>query len=162
MDKSYIIRKPENLFSPQLVFYKEKIIQNIEKAIRITGNPARLRPHVKTHKTKQIVNLCQAMGIQKFKCATIAEAEMLAQCNVQDILIAYPLVGPNLLRFLQLMERYPHTRFSMILDDRAIARELESLAETKHQPVEVFIDIDPGLHRTGVPLGHDVSDSITI
>ncbi len=158
MEKSYLIKNPETLFSPQLVFYKEKIAQNIEKAITIAGNPTRLRPHVKTHKTKQIVQLCQAKGIQKFKCATIAEAEMLGQCNVQDVLIAYPLVGPNFLRFFQLKERYPQTRFSMVLDEKNIALEISRLAEEKHHPIEVFIDVDPGLHRTGVPLGTELAD----
>jgi len=158
MDKSYFIQHTEDLFSPQLVFYKEKILQNIEKSIVIAGNSARLRPHVKTHKTKQIVQLCQAKGIDKFKCATIAEAEMLAQCNVQDVLIAYPLIGPNIIRFFHLKERYPHTLFSMVLDDKKIATEVSRLAESKHLQAELYIDIDPGLHRTGVPLGSEVID----
>ena len=37
----------------------------------------------------------EALGIRKHKCATIAEAEMIAAAGGADVLIAYPLVGPE-------------------------------------------------------------------
>ena len=63
--------------------------------IDIAGGPQRLRPHVKTHKTREIARLELDAGITRHKCATIAEAEMLASCGVPDVLLAYNLVGPN-------------------------------------------------------------------
>ena len=85
----------ERVFTPALLFYKELILKNLALAIQIAGSPARLRPHVKTHKTREIVALELGAGITKHKCATIAEAEMLASCGVTDVFIAYNMVGPN-------------------------------------------------------------------
>ena len=53
-------------------------------------------------------------GVLKHKCATIAEAEMLAMADVPEVLIAYPLVGPNLHRFARLVRKYPRTEFAAV------------------------------------------------
>ena len=98
MDPRYTIANTSSLFSPALVFYKDLIRHNIAEAIRIAGSPARLRPHVKTHKTREIVLMQLEAGVTKHKCATIAEAEMLAQVAVPDVFLAYNMVGPNCAR----------------------------------------------------------------
>jgi D-threonine aldolase len=86
----------DELLTPSLVFYPDLIRRNIAAVIEaVGGRPSRLRPHVKTHKTAEIVKLQLAAGVTKHKCATIAEAEMLASVGTPDVLIAYPLVGPN-------------------------------------------------------------------
>lgn len=46
-------------------------------------------------------------GIRKFKCATIAEAEMLGHINAPDVLLAYQPVGPKISRLLDLIKAYP-------------------------------------------------------
>src|SRR5947208_1381046 len=93
MSPEYIIKDPSSVFSPGLLFYKTLIARNIAALVKRVGKPDRLRPHVKTHKTRQIVRMEQAAGITKQKCATIAEAEMVAQCETPDILLSYPMVG---------------------------------------------------------------------
>ena len=65
-------------------------------------NVNRLRPHVKTYKNKEVTLMLLNAGISKFKCATIAEAEMLALCKAPDVLLAYQPVGPKLDRFVKL------------------------------------------------------------
>ena len=55
----------------------------------------RLRPHVKTHKTKEASLLMMHSGINKFKCATIAEAEMLGMVAAPDVLLAYQPAALN-------------------------------------------------------------------
>src|SRR5450432_1890683 len=107
MNPIYAIEDTSAIFSPGLLFYKDIIQRNIAECLRIAGNPERLRPHVKTHKTREIVKLQLAAGITKHKCATVAEAEMLASCGVPDVLIAYNLVGPNCARLAKLMAAYP-------------------------------------------------------
>ena len=59
-------------------FYKELIKSNLAHMLSRAGGPARLRPHVKTHKTREIARMELEAGITKHKCATLAEAEMLA------------------------------------------------------------------------------------
>ncbi len=95
MNPHYAIRDTSRIYSPALLFYKDLIRTNINRAIEMAGDPERLRPHVKTHKTREIVRMGLEAGIRKHKCATIAEAEMVASCDAPDVLIAYPLVGPN-------------------------------------------------------------------
>ena len=60
-------------------FYPDRISGNIELAKRIIGDTNRLRPHVKTNKAAEVSRMLLDAGIRKFKCATIAEAEMLGQ-----------------------------------------------------------------------------------
>src|SRR5438105_11792659 len=111
MNPTYKLADEAGVFSPALVFYPELIRRNIARVIEMAGSPERLRPHVKTHKTREIARLLLDAGVTKHKCATIAEAEMLAECRVPDVLIAYPLVGPNVQRLVELMRKYPETRF---------------------------------------------------
>ncbi|MCS6850448.1 MAG: D-TA family PLP-dependent enzyme [Gemmataceae bacterium] len=152
MDLRYLLDDPSSVLSPGLLFYEDLIRQNIARTIEIAGGPERLRPHVKTHKTREIVRMQLAAGITKHKCATIAEAELLADCGVPDVLLAYPLVGPNCARLARLVAAYPRCRFSTLVDHPASARALS--AAFAHGPgIDVVLDIDPGQHRTGVAPG---------
>src|SRR5437762_4062648 len=94
----YVIQDAAALLSPGLVFYKDMIRSNLARMIFMAGAAARLRPHVKTHKTREIVRMELEAGITKHKCATLAEAEMLAQVGAPDVFIAYNMVGPNCAR----------------------------------------------------------------
>src|SRR5437764_13734928 len=95
MTTPYTLHDDSAVPSPALRFYPELIRRNLARVLELAGGPARLRPHVKTHKTREIVQLELAAGITKHKCATIAEAELLADAGAADVLVAYPLVGPN-------------------------------------------------------------------
>ena len=75
----YLVNDINKTDSPVLVIYKDRVQHNIDLAIKTVGHPSRLRPHVKTHKSPQATRLMLQADITKFKCATIAEAEMLAQ-----------------------------------------------------------------------------------
>jgi len=153
MNPQYAIADTSALFSPGLVFYKDLIRHNISEAVRIAGSTGRLRPHVKTHKTREIVRMQMEAGIKKHKCATLAEAEMLAQCDVPDIFLAYNMVGPNCGRLTKLMKAYPNSRFSVTVDHPAGAKVLSAAMAAAGEEAEVVIDLDVGQHRTGVPPG---------
>ena len=146
----YQIKNSDKLPSPALLVFPERIKNNIKEMVRIAGNPDRLRPHVKTHKCREIVSLQQVAGIVKFKCATIAEAEMLAGCNAQDILLAYQPTGPNLGRFLELVKKYSTVAFSTLVDNTVTVDHLDRLATESGVSLQVFIDLDVGMHRTGI------------
>ena len=85
----YRIDDINKIDSPALVIYSDRVKHNIALAIQMVGNVSRLRPHVKTHKSPQATELLLRAGITKFKCATVAEAEMLAQCKAPDVLLSY-------------------------------------------------------------------------
>jgi D-serine deaminase-like pyridoxal phosphate-dependent protein len=135
--------------SPALLLGLEPIRKNLAHMVKIAGDPARLRPHVKTHKLGWLVQRQLALGITRYKCATIAEAEMCAEAGAPDVLIAFQPVGPNLGRLVALQKKYPQTKFSTIVDDASVVDAMAKAGE----PLEVLLDIDVGKHRTGIPPG---------
>lgn len=151
----FIIDNPEHLDSPALVFYPERIKENIERLKEKIDKPERLRPHVKTHKSAEITLLMLEGGITKFKCATIAEAEMLGACRAPDVLLAYQLVGPKIDRFIQLVKTFPETSYSCLLDNEVSLADLSHAALNAEIEIDVFIDIDAGMNRTGIKPGAD-------
>lgn len=144
----YTIRNVDNIDSPALVLYRERIQQNITAAIGMVKNVNLLRPHIKTNKIAEVCAMMMAAGISKFKCATIAEAEMLAILNAKDVLLAYQPVGPKAQRLLLLAQKYPATTFSCLLDNAAVANHLSKVF-TGHS-IQVFIDLNVGMNRTGI------------
>jgi D-serine deaminase-like pyridoxal phosphate-dependent protein len=94
-------------------------------------------------------------GIKKFKCATIAEAEMLGTCQAPDVLLAYQPVGPKIDRFINLSDKYPNTRFSCLVDNEATAQDIGSKAKQHGSTIPVFIDLNVGMNRTGILPGED-------
>lgn len=146
MNDDFTFQGQEDIPSPQLIYYKDRIEENTRHAISIAGSPGRLWPHVKTHKMLELTRLLTRHGITSFKCATISELEMCAMAGAGRALLAYPLVGPNIRRFLSLRDAYPGTRFYALVDDMDIARSFPS-------PIDVFIDVNLGMDRTGIRPG---------
>lgn len=147
------IKNIESVPSPGLLVDADLVQQNIASMIAtVGGQSARLRPHVKTHKMPDVIRLKVAAGIDKFKAATIAEAEMVAGAGGRDVLLAYQVVGPNIGRLADLIARYPDTSFAALVDDVTVAETLSEKIGTP-QPLRVFIDVDCGMHRTGIEFG---------
>ena len=146
----YIINDIAALDTPALVVYPERVKKNINTLKGMIDDVNRLRPHVKTYKNREVTTLMLAAGITKFKCATIAEAEMLGMCQAPDVLLAYQPVGPKLKRFIRLIAAYPLTTYSCLVDNIAAAIEISSIAEQNHLQVPVFIDLNIGMNRTGI------------
>lgn len=147
------LENEEEVASPALLVHRERIEANLDRMVAMVGDPARLRPHVKTHKTPQIVAMQVRRGITRCKCATIAEAEMSAAAGATDVLLATQPVGPGMARLLALIDAYPGVRFSTIVDDAPIARALGAAAAARGARVDVLVDLDVGQHRTGIAPG---------
>lgn len=141
--------------SPSLLVYPDRIENNIKKMIEIAGNSNRLRPHVKSHKMPEIVKLQMKHGINKFKCATISETEMVASCGAKDILLAMQPVGPNIGRFLRLKNAYPGALISCITDDETVIEKISSEAIASKTDVHLWLDINVGMNRTGIAPGKE-------
>jgi D-threonine aldolase len=135
------------------VVYPERVRHNIRLLKSMIDDISRLRPHAKTHKSSEVTKLLLAAGITKFKCATIAEAEMLAMCRAPDVLLAYQPVGPKLVRFVKLIAAYPNTKFSCLADNLHAAVEIAEMAKENKIQIPVYIDLNIGQNRTGVALG---------
>ncbi len=146
----YEIADTEDVISPSLLVYPDRILHNIRAMIEMAGGTEHLRPHIKTHKTAEIVEMQLDQGIQKFKCATIAEAELLAMCNAPDILLAMQPVGANMKRFFDLVDTYPESKFSALVDNLDTMNALSEMARLRGGMVSLWMDINCGMDRTGI------------
>lgn len=152
-DKWFLIDNEEDVFSPSLLVYPDRIEENIRRMIAVAGGTERLRPHVKTHKMPEIIRLQLKHGIRKFKCATIAEAEMTATAGAPDVLMAYQPAGPNIKRYFDLISAFPETKFSCIADSEEVIMMLADSATTRKMHISVWLDINVGMNRTGIVPG---------
>jgi len=147
----YQIKNIHEIDSPALVVYPHLIQKNIDRMKEIVGDVNRLRPHVKTHKMAEVVKMQMDNGIKKFKCATIAEAEMLGLAGAVSVLLAYQPVGPKINRLAAIVEKFPQTNFACLVDDLAAAENISTTFLSRNKTIEVWLDLDVGQHRTGIP-----------
>src|SRR3989442_750341 len=127
-EKWYEVLNASEVPSPCLLLYPDRVRENIGRMIRMAGGFERLRPHIKTHKLAEVLKMQMEQGITRFKCATVAEAEMAAACGAPDVLLAYQPVGPNVHRLIRLLKSFPQTEFSVIADDAEAIRALSAPA----------------------------------
>lgn len=160
--------RPENdrsMATPGILLFPDRIEENIRRMIAIAGSADRLRPHVKTHKLAELIKLQQQQGIERFKCATLPEVAMVAGAGGPDILLAYPLLGPSVSLWLDLAEQFPESRFSLCVDSEEALAQLAQHAQKRKGTVDLFVDIDNGMHRTGMDpekaseLIHSIADN---
>jgi D-threonine aldolase len=146
----YIVNNIEEIDSPALLVYIDRVKQNINTLVGSIDNVERLRPHIKTHKSSEIARMMMDARIRKFKCATIAEAEMLGTTGAPDVLLAYQPVGPKAKRLAELTEEFPKTTFSCLIDNYESASHLSSVFQQINAPLNVYIDLNVGMNRTGI------------
>jgi D-serine deaminase-like pyridoxal phosphate-dependent protein len=149
----YSVKNIDELDSPALLIYPERVKENIQLLKSMVKDVRRLRPHIKTHKTKEVTRLLIDAGIDKFKCAGISEAELLGTCRAPDVLLAYQPVGPKLHRFVSLIRKYPATRFSCLTDHPFAAGQMASVFSANGMIVPVYLDLNTGQNRTGIAPG---------
>src|SRR5690625_1569949 len=124
----------------------------MEKNINWIANLAKegnlkLRPHTKTHKSPYIAQLQLDAGAVGITTATLGEAEVMVDAGIQDILIAFPIIGKRKLeRFKRLHER---ANLKVGLDDIKVAEGLNQVGEATQKKVPLYIDVDTGLGRMG-------------
>lgn len=142
-----------DLQTPALLIHLERVRQNIAAMLRhLAGDAHRWRPHVKTCKVPEVMRLLLDAGVRRFKCATTREAASLltladAHGAAIDLLFAMAQHGPNLTRVRALAAAHPRHALSVLSEDPAHAHALAAAG------IGVFVDLDPGYHRTGIPLG---------
>ena len=154
----YQVENINDIDSPALVVYRDRVAENIRTAIKMTGDVNRLRPHVKTHKSKEVAAMMIQTGINKFKCATIAEAEMLGMAGAAGVLLAYQPLGPKQFRFIELIKKYPGTKYSCLVDNLDAAKGLAALATDNDLEIAVYLDLNVGMNRTGIAPGREAID----
>ncbi|NHN32777.1 alanine racemase [Paenibacillus agricola] len=131
--------------------------------IRLTAERARncgvkLRPHTKTHKSIRIAReqiLCGAQGIT---VAKLGEAEVMAEGGIDDILIAFPIVGKaKLERLGKLLQK---ARVIVSTDNYDVARGISELGESLKRRIPLYVDINSGLNRCGGEPGEESGETV--
>ena len=150
----YTIQEVDRIDSPALLVYPDRAVENIRIFTEmVSGHTDRLRPHVKTNKSPEAIALLLDAGIRQFKCATIAEAEMLGMCQAHDVLLAYQPIGPKLHRYVELIKKYPNTVFSCLVDNMESAEAISLSARENVMTIQLYVDLNVGMDRTGIPPG---------
>ena len=144
--------------TPFLAVYEDRIQSNIERLIEsVNGETQKLRPHIKTHKIGEILDLFKTYNIHKIKCATIAEAELAAIHQISDILLAYQPVGAKKERWISLIKKFPDIVFSTIVDNLDSAKALDQIAQKNNLKLTVYLDLNTGMNRTGISVSKNWS-----
>lgn len=148
--------------TPFLAVYEDRIRFNLERLIgAVNGDTKKLRPHIKTHKIGEILELFKIYNIKKVKCATIAEAELSAIHEIPDVLLAYQPVGVKKERWISLIQKYPETHFSAIADNLESAKALSEIGENNKLTLNIYLDLNAGMNRTGISISDPWSDLAT-
>jgi D-serine deaminase-like pyridoxal phosphate-dependent protein len=156
--KWYSIENVDQIDSPALIIYPERVQENIALITSMVAEVSTLRPHVKTHKSVEITAMMMEAGIQKFKCATIAEAEMLGSAGAKDVVLAYQLTPVKMQRWIVLIRKYKKVHFSCLVDNLNSVTWLSAAAIKNGILFSVYLDLDVGMHRTGTHINKDVAD----
>ena len=137
-----------DLDTPSLLIDLDVLGRNIDemaKVARVAG--VRLRPHTKTHKSPEIARLQLDAGASGITVAKLGEAEVMMDAGIDDVLVAYPLVGEaKLARLRALMER---AQVRTTTDSVEVAEGLGTVGRDLGRDVEVLVEVDTGLHRVG-------------
>lgn len=142
-------RVPEGLDTPALVIDRPTMMSNIERmAAAMRDHGVALRPHFKTSKMIEVARLQLAAGAVGFTCATQAEVDSLLQAGVSDIFWAHAPATITKVRFAAEANR--SSRVAIGVDNIHIAERLASAAAEAGTIIPVLLEIDTGLHRTGV------------
>jgi D-serine deaminase-like pyridoxal phosphate-dependent protein len=144
---AYEIAGLDRVLTPALAVYPALVRNNIRRTIAVLGGDAgRWRPHVKTAKLGWTLRELRAEGVAHAKCATSLELRVACESGIGDVLVAYPVVGANAQRVAEIAASFPQARVSALVESAA------HLEQWRGAGVGVFVDLNPGMDRTGAQL----------
>jgi len=147
-DDEYRVANTDTALTPALVLYPEIVASNVERTIALlNGDGSRWRVHVKTAKLGYTMRMLVERGAVNFKCATTLELLMACESGAKDVLVAYPVMGANARRIWEIAELFPKVRISVL------AENAEQVMQWRGSSMGVFLDINPGMNRTGIEQG---------
>src|SRR5215213_729781 len=138
-----------DLETPIPVVDLDRLARNLDRAATYaTAHGLSLRPHIKTHKSPRIASEQIKRGAVGVTCATPFEAEVMSDvCD--DILVAYPPVGAA--RAARLAALPETVKLTLALDSLRAIEDLAIAARDADRRIGVYVELDLGMHRVGVP-----------
>ena len=144
-DPRYAVSGIEDVLTPALVMYPDVIAANIERTLELLdGNADRWRVHIKTAKLARTLRMLTDRAIRNFKCATTLELLVACRNGAPDVLLAYPVMGANARRVQDIAQQFPNVGISVLAENE------EQAQQWRASRVGLFIDINPGMNRTGI------------
>ena len=141
----YEVRNAGDLLTPALLVYPDLVDANILTTLKMMGGDAnRWRPHIKTAKIASVIGQMIGHGVRCFKCATTLELLTACDAGADDVLLAFPVTGANARRAAELVRLFQATYISVLVESR---EQLELWVGTE---AGIFIDVNPGMNRTGI------------
>ncbi|MDZ7724556.1 MAG: alanine racemase [candidate division KSB1 bacterium] len=153
-NKTYSIEAPEKIKTPRLILFSDRVQTNIDRMQHslVDVHPflglKHLCPHVKTHKSVRIVRQLVRRGVTSFK-ATPHELPLLIDAEISSIFLSYPCLPDTAHELTKLIRSYPNIDFRVQVGCRKHVDILRMAGEGKVQ-WNYYIDMDVGMHRTGV------------
>src|ERR1700758_4073759 len=148
-DERYQVAGMEEVLTPALLVYPQAIAKNITMVLNVlSGDAERWRVHIKTAKLGYTLRMLIESGVRHFKCATTLELRTACEIGAKDVLLAYPMVGANARRVRGIAEQFPNVRISILAENE------EQVRQWSGSHIGVFLDINPGMNRTGIEQGH--------
>jgi 3-hydroxy-D-aspartate aldolase len=144
--------------TPALVLDLDAFERNVARmAEHCKVNGLGLRPHAKTHKSVTVAKAQIAAGALGICCAKLGEAEAMAAGGIKSILITSPVVtAQGIERLMTLNAKLPD--LMVVVDNPENARALAAAAHEYKRVLKVLVDLDIGLHRTGIRPGDDATE----
>ncbi|MGD1100655.1 MAG: alanine racemase [Terriglobia bacterium] len=140
------------LSTPALTVDLDALERNLNRGAELCRRQGvGLRPHTKTHKTVEVARLQLAHGAVGLTVAKVGEAEVMAGAGLDDILVAFPILGEEKLRRLARLARA--RRLLLSLDSEAAAQELSRAAAAQKASIGVLVEFDAGARRCGLDPG---------
>lgn len=143
------------LATPALVLDLDLFERNLElMAEHCRAKGLGLRPHAKTHKSAQIARRQIEAGAPGICAAKLGEAEALGEAGIEAIHLTSPVVtDAGIARVMALNGKI--SDLMITVENSVIAAKLGQAAQGAGKPLDVIVDLDVGLHRTGIPWGPD-------
>ena len=144
--------KKQSIPTPALLVDIDKLKDNIERMARKARTAGvNLRPHFKSHKAPAIAHMQMKAGAVGISVARLSEAEVLAAAGIDDILVAYPIVGEDKVERLLNLDRL--VKISTTVDTLEAAWALSQAAAAREQRIDVLVEVESGYKRCGVEPG---------
>jgi len=142
----------QELSTPALTVDLDALEKNLDRVAELCRRQGvGLRPHTKTHKTVEVSRLQLARGAVGLTVAKVGEAEVMAGAGLDDILVAFPIMGEEKLRRLAQIARA--RRLLVSLDSEVAAQELSRAADAQNASIGVLVEFDAGARRCGLDPG---------
>jgi D-serine deaminase-like pyridoxal phosphate-dependent protein len=149
----------DDLDTPCLLVDLDRLERNIAGwQATVAASGKRLRPHMKTHKTIEIARMQLAAGAAGITVAKVAEAELYVAAGFDDVVIAYPVAGEA--KWARVAALAGRARVAINVENAVAARGLSAAAISAGATIGVWLDVDSGLGRCGVPAAQ--TDDLTV